>query len=239
MPTLDDAFPTVRDALAERFGGTVSYFEGLDPFEAMVAVLLDREIGGARVRAALEGLEEAGLLTPLALARADVLEIRNALFEKGISARARSVAPLVRLAVWLMDHHEGRLDFLLDQDRSTDWVRGELARIRGIALASADAILLFALHRASYPVDRATFRVLVRHGWLDPTAAYDEARDLLVGHATGRGDLMESESSKRLAELAHGMEQLGRRYCRAAAPSCDGCPIEGLLPEGGPREVDG
>ncbi len=49
MPTLDDAFPTVRDALAERFGEDgVRILRGLDPFEAMVAVLLDREIGGAR-----------------------------------------------------------------------------------------------------------------------------------------------------------------------------------------------
>src|ERR1017187_5294349 len=193
MPTLEAAFPTVCEVLAEHFGGPASNLEGLDPFEAMVAVLLDRAIGGARVRAALDGLEEAGLLTPDRLARADVLEIRHALSEQGISARARSVAPLAHLAIWLLDQHEGRLDSLIDSDRSTDEIRDELAAVHGIALAAADAIVLFALNRPSYPVDRATFRVLVRHGWLDPTAAYDEARDLLVDHATGGGDGMDGE----------------------------------------------
>ena len=43
----------------------------------------------------------------------------------------------------------------------------ELAGIKGIGPAAADAMVLFALKRPAYPVDRATFRVLVRHGWLD------------------------------------------------------------------------
>ena len=104
-------------------------------------------------------------------------------------------------------------------------------------MAGADAILLYALKRPSYPVDRATYRVLVRHGWLDPTATYDEARDLLVDSVTDRADVLneEEDPAVELAELAHGMEQLGRRFCRAAAPHCDGCPLESLLPEGGPR----
>ena len=47
-----------------------------------------------------------------------------------------------------------------------------------------------------------------------------------------------NDAASLLIDLAHGMEQLGRRYCRAAAPRCEGCPLECLLPEGGPREVD-
>ncbi len=239
MPTLEDAFPTVCEALAEHFRGPPSHLIGLEPFEAMVAVLLEREIGRARTEAALDGLAEAGLLALDRLASADLLELRHVLAEKGISVSVRSIAPLVHLAQWLVDHHEGRLDFLFNPDRSTDSIRAELAAIRGVGLTAADAIVLFALRRPSYPVDRATFRVLVRHGWLDPTAAYDEARDLVVDHATDQGCVMDGESSQRLVGLTHGMEQLGRRYCRAAAPRCDQCPLESMLPEGGPREADG
>ncbi len=50
MPTLDDAFSAVRDALVEHFGEPAADFEGLAPFEAMVAVLLDRELGGGALR---------------------------------------------------------------------------------------------------------------------------------------------------------------------------------------------
>ena len=123
-------------------------------------------------------------------------------------------------------------------DRS-DWLRGELAAIRGIGLATADAIVLFALKRPSYPVDRATFRVLVRHGWLDPNSSYDEARDLLVGQAVDLGEVAGGEAANGLIDIAHGMVPIGRRYCRAAGPRCEECPLEPVLPEGGPREVDG
>jgi endonuclease-3 related protein len=245
MPTLDDAFPAVRAALVEYFGRTSAHFDHLDPFEAMVAVLLDRTIGGPRGLAALEGLRDADLMTPDRLVEAAIPEIIDALGEKGVNAPARSVAPLKHLARWLVEHHGGRVASLSDPHRSTDWLRGELAAINGIGAIAADALLLYALKRPSYPVDRATFRVLVRHAWLDPTASYDEARDLLVDHAAREADMLVEdepheldELSSQLADLAHGMAEVGRRFCRVAAPHCDGCPLERVLPEGGPRDVD-
>lgn len=80
--------------------------------------------------------------------------------------------------------------------------------------------------------------MLVRHGWLEPTASYEEARDLLVDRSAFHEDVAENEGSILLARLAHGMERLGRRYCRAAAPDCDECPLKELLPEGGPRGAE-
>jgi len=238
MPTLDDAFSTVCEALVEHFGPPPADFEGLAPFEAMIAVLLDRELGGARWRAAVDGLAESDLLSPDQLVRADIPEISDALREKGVSAPANAIALLKQLARWLVDHHGGRVDSLFDPHRSTDWLRGELTALKGIGAATADAILLFALKQPSYPVDRATFRVLVRHDWLDSTASYEEARDLLVDHAALSAEPWAEDPANVLKNLSLGMEQLGRRYCRAAAAHCDRCPLEGLLPEGGPRGVD-
>lgn len=239
MPTLEDAFPTVYQALVEHFGPVAADSGGEAPFEAMVGVLLDRELGGTRVGAALDGLEKAGLLTPERLAAAEVLEIRDALLEEGVPASVQTIAPLKNLAGWIVDRHGGRVESLFNPDRSTDWLRGELAAIKGIGLTAADAVVLFALRRPSLPVDRATFRVLVRHGWLDPGATYDEAHDVLVDRATEAGDVPDGDAASLLIALARGMKQLGRRYCRAAAPQCDDCPLESLLPEGGPRQVDG
>ena len=239
MPTLAESFPTVRSALVEHFALAAAGIDRETPFEAIVRVLLDREFGGSRAVAALEVLERAGLLTPDGLAQADVLAVRDAFHEAGIPASPQSVAPLSNLARWIVEHHGARVDSLFNPDRSTDWLRGELAAIRGIGLATADAILLLALKRPSYPVDRATFRVLLRHGWLDPSALYDEARELMVSQAVESGDVPEGEAANRLIEVSRGMGQLGRRFCRAAAPRCDQCPLEPLLPEGGPREFDG
>jgi endonuclease-3 related protein len=239
MPTLADSFSTVCQSLVEHFGRPPHDFAGLAPFEAMVAVLLERELGASRWRSALDALDRAGFLTPEDLARAEVFELSDALREHGVSATVQSVAPLKHLARWLVDHHRGRVDSLFNPHCSTDWLRGELAALGGIGLTTADAIILFALERPSYPVDRATFRVLVRHDWLDPTASYDEARAVLVDPTADAGDSADVESSRVLMELSRGMVQIGRRYCRAAAPRCLGCPLEGCLPAGGPRDADG
>ena len=54
-----------------------------------------------------------------------------------------------------------------------------------------------------------------------------------------RGDVADGEAVNVLIELSRGMEQLAADICRAAAPRCDACPLDSLLPEGGPREADG
>ena len=89
-------------------------------------------------------------------------------------------------------------------------------------------------------VDRATFRVLVRHGWLDPTAAYDEARDLLVDQRDRVGEMVPDERGREPADRSCSRDGAARPSIlprgRAAVRRC---PLEPLLPEGGPREVDG
>jgi endonuclease III related protein len=243
MPTLDDAFEAVRTALNRHFGPAVDDFAGLAPFDAMVAVVLERALGGARWRAALDGLGEADLLTPKRLADADLPEIADSLREKGLTVTAKTVAPLKHLARWVAGRRgTGILPVEFDDpDKRAvplGWLQEELAAIKGIGQSTADAIVLFALKRPSYPVDRATFRVLVRHGWLDSTASYDDARDLLVERAMNDALELEEQTVTALSDLSQGMEPLGRKFCRAAAPHCTGCPLEHVLPAGGPREVD-
>ena len=91
---------------------------------------------------------------------------------------------------------------------------------------AADAILLFALERPSYPVDRATYRVLVRHGWLDAAAGYDEARDSWSNGPTGLADEDDLETADVLCETCPtGWNSSDGQFCRAAA-HCEGCPLE-------------
>jgi endonuclease III related protein len=234
MPTLAEAFEAMHSALVATFGRARSEFEDLDRFEAMLAVLLSRTLGESSWRAALDGLREAELLTPERLAEAGVIEIGDAVSQKGRPISAETLAPLRHLARWLVEHQGGQVDALFDPDRSTDWLRDELAAIKGVGIKGADALLLLALKRPSYPVDRATFRVLVRHDWLDPSTSYEEARDLLVDQV--RRDV--EDPAVVLTGLAHGMELLGKRFCRPSAPRCEGCPLEALLPEGGPRGAE-
>ncbi|MFO0908688.1 MAG: hypothetical protein U0794_10065 [Isosphaeraceae bacterium] len=71
----------------------------------------------------------------------------------------------------------------------------------------------------------------MRHGWLDTTADYDEARDAFQRLAP--------DDARALAELAAWLDRLGRDFCRLTVAKCDACPLRPMLPEGGPIDPSG
>jgi endonuclease-3 related protein len=229
--SFDDALPLIRAAAADPGGAPAHRPDGLGAFGAMVAALLARQSGPTTWKPVVVAMGEQGLLDPSRLDEAGMPEIQDALRGKVRSISVRTLAPAKQLARWLVEHHDGGAEALFGSGQSTDELREELARVRGVGLVGADAILLSALRRPTYPVDRGTYRILVRHGWLDAAAGYEEARDLVVHRAGGDPDLLMSVSA--------GMEELAGRFCRASAPRCDACPLKGLLPEGGPMGADG
>jgi endonuclease III related protein len=231
MPTLDESFAAIVAALAGHYGQPVLVGAGLDPFPALVAVLLARSADPPKVTQALQALADAGLLEPRALAETDVAEIDDALKSSGVNLAARGLAPIVRLARWIVARHHGSAEEIGSGAIATESLREELAHLNGIGPATADALLLLALRRPVYPLDRATYRILVRHGWIDPSADYDEARATVERPCPDDPDT--------LARLSSWLERVGRDFCRVRAPKCDRCPLHPFLPEGGPIEPEG
>jgi endonuclease-3 related protein len=238
MPSFDDSFHEINSALVERYGHSRAGSDSGDEFEMMAAVLLTRSLGLKKGRSVVDCLREASLLTADRLAHIDPIELVDVVRQGGISATAESLIPLKRLARWLIENHQGESPLLGPSMRSSDHLRTELSSIRGIGVAGADALLLHGLKRPSYPVDRSSLRILIRHGWADPSTTIDEVRDLFTDSASSLAKSDENEQSRILEGLSDAMSQVGRQYCRAAGPRCAGCPLESLLPEEGPLEVD-
>ncbi|HEV3165975.1 MAG TPA: endonuclease III [Isosphaeraceae bacterium] len=220
MPTLHESYPGMVVALADRYGRLDPFPEDPDPF----ARILRQAVDPRKASTILNALREAGLLDAATLAEAEPTEIAEAAQESGASLTPAAVRPLQRLARWLVERHQGSADALAEEP--TARLRDELLSLNGIGPASADAILLFALHRPVYPVDRASYRVLVRHGWLEPTADYDEARDTL--------ERLAPEDPDALAHLSAWLDRIGHDVCRASVAKCDRCPLKPFLPPTGP-----
>jgi endonuclease-3 related protein len=231
MPSFGASFPDLLRALDDRYGRLPTPGAELDLFEAVVAVVLDRLTDPKKGLAARSALREEGLLDPQALAEADPSEVVETLRSAGVKLPTRSLAPLWKLARWVVEHKES-LDDLADPDHgpSTAQLREELLSLNGIGSATADALLLFAFHRPAYPINSATYRILIRHGWLDPSADGEEARSVVEGPAL--------EDAGTLARLSAWFERLGRDHCRASVIKCERCPLAPFLPEGGPIRPD-
>jgi endonuclease-3 related protein len=231
MPTFDESFPAIELALGERYGRPESVADGaVESFAAAVAVILERTVAAKKVAKGIGALADAGLLEPQAMAESDPAEIVDVLKTFGVSAPARVVGPIRRLAAWLVSRQESSPDPLRDESVSTGELREELSGLSGIGQATADAILLLAGRRGVYPLDRPTYRILIRHGWLDPTADYEEARSVMErpGH----------QDPETLTRLAGWFEQVGRDYCKVSVAKCERCPLQPFLPEGGAIEPD-
>ncbi|MEO6810455.1 MAG: endonuclease III [Isosphaeraceae bacterium] len=224
--SLVESYPELITALTEFYGLPDQGPAVNDLFEAVLTVSLGRSLAPVQAGAIRLGLRDAGLSDPDSLASADASALAEIARCSGVPRATKTLRPLQRLARWVVDR--GGAETLADAP--TEALRDELLGINGIGPASADAILLHALGRPIYPVDRATYRILVRHAWLDPSSEYDEARDVV--------QRCDPDYSAALARLSAWFERVGVSYCRPSVAKCLKCPLRPFLPEDGPRETD-
>ncbi len=231
MPPLDESRPALLAALDDRYGpmgrSGVASIDGLSPFEAIASAAIGLVAEPRLAAAALGALRDAGLLQAGAFASADPIEIDDLFREARVRLPARALGPLRRIARWAA---ESGFDAEAAASTSTEALRQAWRALNGVGPATADALLLFGLRRPSYPLDRATYRILARHGWIDASADYDEARSVVEGIAP--------DDAEALARLSIAFGRVARDACKPSAAHCDRCPLRPFLPEGGPVEAE-
>lgn len=232
MPSFDESFPAIEAALTARYGRpSHPPTTPTDPFRDAVRVLLERVLDARKAGRVVDALDEAGLLDAAVLAKTEPVELIETARAAGVSLNARATGPLIRVARWLVDRHAGAAEAVVEGSVSTAAIREELSRLNGVGPATADALLLLAWQRPVYPVDRATYRILVRHDWLDASADYEDARSAVERPL--------NDDPAGLAGVSQWFEKLGREFCRASVAKCERCPLQPFLPPDGPREPDG
>jgi endonuclease-3 related protein len=226
MPSLYEVFPRVVVALKERYGGPPDVPKSGGPEATVIAAVIEHFFSPRHVDPALKALRDAGLADPKALAEADPVEVAEVFKTAGISTTLKVVRLIRSLGGWVADRATDKEW----TEVATKTLREELLRIRGVGRVLADTTLLSGLNRPVYPVDHGSFRILVRHGWIDPSTDYEDARDVLERPA--------AEEPRVLRRLADWFEQVARAYCRVSVAKCERCPLKPFLPQGGPLGAD-
>lgn len=197
-----------------------SWWPARTRFEMMAGALLTQRTRWETAAAAARRLRQARLLSPEKLCRA---------IPAAIAARIRpcgnhgaKAARLLALAGFIREH--GGLRALARLPTTT--LRRALLQVPGIGPETADAILLYAFHRAVFVADAYALRWLARTGWLRRAglaARYEPVHRRVTAIFDDRDEL---------AALHAVIVEHGKCLCRAK-PQCASCFLAAHCDTGG------
>jgi len=205
--------------------GPQHWWPGDGPFEVIVGAVLVQNTSWKNVERAIQNLRDAGLMEPRRLACIPLPELEEYIRPAGYyRIKARRLRNLLEMIV---RRYGGSLERMFS--RPMDVLREELLEVRGIGPETADSILLYAGQMPTFVVDAYTHRVLSRHGWIGFDADYYQIKEYFEGQL---------EPDVQLFNEYHALlVRVGHLHCRRR-PKCSGCPLEPMLPEGGPLQPD-
>jgi endonuclease-3 related protein len=223
-PTVPESDPPLRAiyrALLAHYGPQ-HWWPARSRFEMMVGAILTQNTAWSNVERAIARLREARALTPHRMHALPLSTLAELIRPAGyFNVKARRLRAFTK---WLIETHGGSIQKMLHMP--PERLREELLAVYGIGPETADSILLYAGGHPVFVVDAYTRRFLVRHGWLNEGATYDEVAAVFTRRLP-RDPALYNEFHALIVAL-------GKNHCRAA-PRCDTCPLKPWLRNGLPR----
>ena len=193
--------------------------------EVAVGAILVQNTSWKNVEKAIANLKDEGVLTLSAL---HVLP--DAELEILIQPAGYFRVKTKRLRSWvnfMMERFEGSLERLFALGLPE--ARNALLSVSGIGPETADAMLLYAGDLPTFVVDAYAHRIFRRHGWIAEDSDYHQTQEYFM-------DQLPSDA--RLFNEYHALlVQVGKTHCKKQ-PQCDCCPLNDMLPPGGPMEME-
>jgi endonuclease-3 related protein len=215
QPPLDEYFNSLFTAL-----GPQHWWPGKTPFEVIVGAILTQSASWSNVEIALGNLRREGLLRPAAIEEVNLRRLQNLIRSSGYwRQKARALKSFVR---FLRQDYGGSLEKMLETP--TILLREKLLGVFGIGPETADSILLYAGEHGVFVVDAYSKRILVRHGWANERAKYDDIRWQFERRFPG--------NVKKFNEFHALIVATGKTWCRKSEPKCGECPLGRYLQEG-------
>lgn len=191
------------EALAQAYPYPRCALEYKDPFQLLVAVILSAQCTDKRVNMVTPGLFER-FPTAQAFADADVEEIEELIKSCGFyHSKALNISKTSKA---LVEKHNGEVPNTFEA----------LVELPGVGRKTANCVLGNAFRVASgFVVDTHVLRISRKIGLSDATTPEKVESDLNALFP-----------KKEWIDASHRLIYLGREYCVARRPKCNGCPLE-------------
>lgn len=208
QPPLQEYFHALLGAY-----GPQHWWPGKTRFEVIVGAILVQNTAWTNVERAMANLRGSRRLTPAAIAKTPVTELQGLIRSSGYFRQ--KALKLKAFCEFLRTEYNGSLKRMFQTP--TDLLRPKLLRIFGIGPETADSILLYAGQHRVFVVDAYLKRMLVRHGWIDESAKYEDVRRMVEGQFP--------QDVERFNEFHALIVHTGKQYCRPQQARCAECPL--------------
>lgn len=199
-------------ALLDHYGQQ-NWWPGDGCFEVMAGAILTQNTNWSNVEKALDNLKTAGLLDAEKIDKLNQESLAQLIRPAGYyNIKARRLKNFVR---WFCQEYDGSVERLAEL--SVERLREELLSVKGIGRETADSIILYGLEKLTFVVDSYTYRVLGRHGCIDPESDYAQIKEYCESQLP--------DDIYVYNELHALLVQVGKHHCRPR-PRCAGCPLE-------------
>jgi endonuclease-3 related protein len=216
MNTLSERLSEIYELLLEVYGPQ-HWWPAEGPLEVLVGAVLTQNTNWQGVEKAMASLKLHNLLNPHKLQAIPTEDLARLIKPAGYyNLKAHRLKNLI---AFVTEAYSGDLETMGQAE--TDRLRKELLAVNGVGPETADSILLYALQKPVFVVDAYTYRVMSRHGLVGEEVSYDELQELFIQHLP--------VEVKLFNEYHALLVRVGKLHCRRK-PSCQGCPLEPLLP---------
>jgi endonuclease-3 related protein len=211
----------IYDHLVDYYGPQ-QWWPATTPFEVIIGAFLTQNTSWKGVEKSIRNLAEDGSLTVYGVRSLSSERLRELIRPSGYMVR--KAAAIKAFVTFLDREYGGSLNSL--QAESTAIARQKLLALPGIGPETADAILLYALHKPAMVVDEYLRRIVTRHQLLHEKAKYNEIQALAI-------KAFEHQTPNTLVphynEFHALVVMVGKSHC-GPRPRCESCPLKRFLP---------
>lgn len=201
----------------KKFGRSTDVSCFSDPFQNLIIGILSQNTSDANSVKAWVGLTKKFKITPKALAKANLKEMRNSIRSGGLyNLKSKRIKDFSKAVLKRFDGDISKLTKLPKEQ-----ARKKLVNLPGIGPKTADVWLSYCSNHKVVAVDTHVDRVAKRLGIVSLNAIYEQIRREL-----------EKVFSPGQRKQGHEyLVRLGRDYCKPKNPLCKSCPITKLCPK--------
>lgn len=192
--------------------GPQSWWPADGPFECVVGAILTQNTAWKNAELAIKNLKSHMVLNEKNLSDLPTEELVQLIKPSGYyNQKAFRLKSIVNFINQEFDCKTENMA-LADKDE----LRNKLLSINGLGPETVDTILLYALNKPVFVVDKYTYRIFHRHGLAPIDCSYDEVQEMFMNSL--------EEDPAVFNEYHALIVRVGKDHCGKRA-NCDECPL--------------